>query len=255
MGCAVLSLTAGGMKWVEGSQYVLVVGSILCGILMLTEKREKRGLYGLHWKKGKASVLCILLFVVLYLLRTAISLAISGQLWQLGWVATDSKTWIALGLLFVNFFLLFIAFFGEEYGWRYFLQPLLQHRFGKRIGVLLLGVVWGLWHLPVNLFYNGSPKNGLYFVLAQQITCITLGIFFAYVYMKTGNIWVTVILHFLNNNLIPILTGTFSANVLQNQGVSWAGLILALILNGVIFAGFLLSREFRKETRQSTLIP
>ena len=48
---------------------------------------------------------------------------------------------------------------------------------------------------------------GLQAAVAQQITCITLGIFFAYIYMKTKNIWVPVIAHFLNNNMAAVLSG------------------------------------------------
>ena len=41
------------------------------------------------------------------------------------------------------------------------------------------------------------------------------------------------ILHYLNNNLIPIISGTFSADVLENQTVSWKDLPVALVLNGL----------------------
>ncbi|MDQ9788657.1 CPBP family intramembrane glutamic endopeptidase, partial [Acinetobacter baumannii] len=90
-------------------------------------------------------------------------------------------------VLFVNFFLSVPAFFGEEYGWRYYLQPLLQKKFGLKGGVIVLGVVWGLWHLPVDFFYYTTPDQGFLAAIGQQITCITLGIFFAYAYMKTKN--------------------------------------------------------------------
>ena len=50
-----------------------------------------------------------------------------------------------------------IIFFGEEYGWRYYLQPVLQKRFGLRAGVIILGVVWGLWHIPDDLFRYYLP--------------------------------------------------------------------------------------------------
>ena len=46
------------------------------------------------------------------------------------------------------FILLFIAL-GEEPGWRGFLQPRLQDRFGPIAGTLLLAAVWALWHLPL----------------------------------------------------------------------------------------------------------
>lgn len=37
----------------------------------------------------------------------------------------------------------------EEFGWRGFLQPLLQNRFGPSAASALTGLIWGLWHLPV----------------------------------------------------------------------------------------------------------
>ena len=42
--------------------------------------------------------------------------------------------------------------FGEEYGWRSYFQPLLQKKFGIVKGVLLFGVLWELWHLPMVIF-------------------------------------------------------------------------------------------------------
>jgi len=40
-------------------------------------------------------------------------------------------------------------FFGEEYGWRFFLQNIFFDKFGKKLGVLVLDVCWSLWHLPL----------------------------------------------------------------------------------------------------------
>jgi membrane protease YdiL (CAAX protease family) len=38
---------------------------------------------------------------------------------------------------------------GEELGWRGYAQPLLQSRFRPLVTSLILGAVWGLWHLPL----------------------------------------------------------------------------------------------------------
>lgn len=66
--------------------------------------------------------------------------------------------------------------------------------------------------------------------------------------MKTENIWVPVILHFLNNNMIPIISGSYSADVIRNQSLSWGDLLPAVIINGLCFGFFLLAKVFRKET-------
>ena len=234
--------------WMYVIQILILLGSILCWIMLLTEKKEKRIAVGLTWKNTKKSIWMIVLFVVLYMLRVIIPTVLAGETASLTAIFTNWYTWYMIAALFINFFLVFIAFFGEEYGWRYYLQPIMQKKFGKRWGVILLGVVWGLWHLPINVFYY-SPETWLQSVAAQQITCITIGIFFAYAYMKSENILVPVILHFLNNNLIPIISGNYSSDVIANQVISWGDLLPSLIVNGVIWGGFLFSKVFQENQK------
>ena len=238
--------------WTLIVQYVMILGSVVCWILYGVAGRQKRKAYGLSWNKGKASWLMIGLFILLYMLRTVVSCLMSGAgaLAEFGETMLSMTTLISVVSLPVNFFLVFVAFFGEEYGWRYYLQPLLQKKFGLRGGVLVLGVVWGLWHLPIDFFYYTSVEMGLIAAVSQQITCITLGIFFAYTYMKTNNIWVPVVLHFLNNNLIPVIVGNYSTDVLENQQFSWAEIPIALLLNGVFFGLFILAKEFRGNSKK-----
>lgn len=232
--------------WLMGVQVLIILGSIVFWIFLLTAGKEKRAAYGLRGKNWKASFLCILLFFALYTVRMGIASAAGGQLDDFGKIWADPITWTYLVSLFINFFLAAAAFFGEEYGWRYYLQPIMQRRFGLRGGVLLLGVVWGLWHLPIDFFYYTTPDMGLIACVSQQITCIFIGIFLAYVYMKTENIWVPVAVHFLNNNLIPMFAGDYSAEVLQGQAIHWGELVPALILNLVIFGWFLFLKPFRE---------
>lgn len=240
--------------WIVLSQYVLIAGSLVGWIFFLAAGKKRRAAYGLRWKNGKASVFCVLLFVVLYFLRTAISCAVSGQFSILLMILESPDTWIMMAALSINFFFSYICFLGEEYGWRYYLQPLLQKRFGLRAGVILLGVVWGLWHLPVDFFYY-TTETGPAMAAAQQITCITLGIFFAYAYMKTQNIWVPVILHFLNNNLVAVISGNYSSDVLQNQYIAWSDLLPSLLVNGVLFGLFLFAKPFRRSGQQEEKFP
>lgn len=251
--CAVMSvLSDQGTLWRTMISVLIILGSIVGWILLLTEKKEKRIVCGLKGKNWGSSLFCIFLFLAIYILRNVIAYVLGGELEMLGQIFSDPVTWIYLLNIAINFFLSFIAFFGEEYGWRYFLQPLLQKRCGKRLGVLFLGIVWGLWHMALNFFYYAEdPSMGLISAAAQQITCITLGIFFAYAYMKTENIWVPTILHFLNNNLIMVFANNYSDTVIQGQQYYWRDLLPALILNGVLFGGFLLAKEFRKNSRDT----
>ncbi len=241
-----------GMEWLMLTQVFMIGGSILAWIFIAAAGKERRKTAGLQWKNGRNSIFCVLVFVMLYFLRFAVASALGGQMEMFLMIFEMPMTWMSLAAMPINFLLVFTAFFGEEYGWRYYLQPYLQKRFGLRGGVIVLGIMWGLWHLPVDFFYY-SPDAGLVAAVSQQITCITLGIFFAWAYMKTQNIWVPVILHFLNNNLIPIISGTYSADVLQNQAIAWADLFPALLLNGLIFGGFLLAKEFNPASRSSSV--
>jgi len=229
--------------WSLISNYILMIGSIALWIVLLVTKKEKRRAYGLGFFNWKASAFCVVLFFILYGARSAFACAVSGAMGEFFSLFSSAVTWINIAVLPVNFFLVFIVFFGEEYGWRYYLQPLMQKKFGLRLGVVLLGIVWGFWHLPLDFWYYSD--TGLTMLAAQMITCITLGIFFAYAYMRTGNIWVPVVLHYLNNNLIPIFSGNYSADVLENQTVTWGELPMAFLVNALFFGLFLLAKPFR----------
>ena len=66
--------------------------------------------------------------------------------------------------------------FGEELGWRGYLLPKLMV-LGKPRAYVLLGIIWGLWHLPLILIgftYPGHPVLG---VAAFVVLTITLGIY------------------------------------------------------------------------------
>lgn len=233
--------------WAVISQYAMTGGSILCWIMLLISRKNRRAAYGLGWKNWKASVLCILVFFGLYFGRAALAYVMEGQAGMVVEIFQNPMTWTYLMMMPVNFLLVFIPFLGEEYGWRYYLQPILQKKFGMRSGVLILGVIWGLWHIFLDFFYYTTPDRGLIMTVSQIITCVTLGIFFAWAYLKTNNIWVPVILHFMNNNLSLVAANTYSVEVLENQQVTWGMIPTLLLLNGILFGLFLLSKEFREK--------
>lgn len=243
---AVASMIWGGLNWMLLSQIPVILSSVLLIILLCVEKKEVRRSYGLGFtgKQHAKSWLYMLLFFVLYMLRLLGSCVLEGQISQFVAILTSPMTYIMLVNLAISFFLSFSAFLGEEYGWRYFFQPLLQKRFGLKGGVLFLGLVWGLWHLPINIFYY-SPDTWMISVLLQIITCVSFAIFFGYGYLKTENIWVPVVMHYINNNMIAVLTGTAD---IGGQVYRWRDVPLTLLLDAV-FIVFLFSKVYRRKEK------
>src|SRR5262245_14554069 len=84
----------------------------------------------------------------------------------------------------------FVAGVGEELGWRGFALPRLQARHSAFAASLLLGVPWGLWHLPPSIAEGMDLLGFLNFVLF-----ITgLSVLFTCVYNNTNNSLFLVIL-------------------------------------------------------------
>ena len=95
-----------------------------------------------------------------------------------------------LALLFFVPFVNVVAAFGEEWGWRGYLMPKLMQRFSVVPALLVMGVVWGLWHLPLTMLghnygtgYAGYPFLG---IVAMCWMCCCIGVFFSYLTLKTG---------------------------------------------------------------------
>jgi len=100
-----------------------------------------------------------------------------------------------------------IPTFGEEFGWRGYLQPKLMP-LGNRKAILLTGVFWGVWHWPVILMgYNyGTEYFGAPFLgpLAMVLFTITLAAIFGWATIKAESVWPGVIGHGAINGIASI---------------------------------------------------
>lgn len=224
-----------------------MVGSVICYVLFWISGKEKRKNVGLDRPAIKMSIFMVALFIVLFVAKAFIA-SILYQLFnghiEYGVIAiakfvfTPENGYSAVVMLFYIFTFL-LMYWGEEYGWRYYLQPILQNKYGLRRGVLILGVAWGIWHLGLDFMFYTSVEAGPIYLILQIITCISLGIFFGYAYMKTRNIWALSLMHLINDNYLVLLAGGDSS-ILQNQTITLANiptnLIASLILVAFIFA-------------------
>lgn len=252
IGCAVATLLVPSVNWLMVCNLIFIGASVVSWIVLAIEGKQRREAYGLRWHGGFVKPFAlVLLFVVLYAVRVFGLTALVGGMDEYLTYWQTSAPYILLAVLIPNFFFCFLPFFGEEYGWRYFLQPRLEKKFGPVGGVLLLGVLWGVWHLPLNLFFY-SPETSLQSLASQLIACVTLGVFFAFAYHKTNNIWVPVLLHYANNNLIMVFSGTAD---ISNQVIGWGDVGISLVVNAVLFLPFLASKEFRKPRPAHDTLP
>lgn len=232
--------------WLNIANFVIIIASVLGWIFLLTEKKTKREDYGLrlHGKLLTALVICVY-FLAVKTAMVFLSMAMQGGDSWAEYLAywRTSAPWVMALVLVPNFFLSFLPFFGEEYGWRYYLTPALQGRFGARRGALAVGVLWGLWHLPLNLFFY-SPDTSLQSIAAQLVACVTLGVFFTFAYEKCGkNIWLPVVLHYLNNSMVLVWTGTAD---ISNQIIGWGDVASAAVQYAIVFLPFLAAKCFKK---------
>jgi membrane protease YdiL (CAAX protease family) len=90
----------------------------------------------------------------------------------------------------------------EELGWTGFATPQLLKRHGVLEAGLILGPIWALWHLPMNLWSSGDATGALATTLFLHSFLFSIGILTAYrilivwVYQGTRSLLVAVLMHF-----------------------------------------------------------
>jgi len=83
----------------------------------------------------------------------------------------------------------------EEFGWRGLALPLLQRKFAPLWAGLIIGIIWGLWHLPAFLL-SGTPQSAWsfapFFIGSVAVSVIVTQLFNA----SRGSILLPALMHF-----------------------------------------------------------
>jgi len=80
----------------------------------------------------------------------------------------------------------------EEIGWRGFLLHHLQKRYTPFLSSLIVGVLWGVWHL--------NFMDGILGFIIYTITIIEMSVLMTWVFNKTNeNLWLMILWHFIFN--------------------------------------------------------
>lgn len=131
---------------------------------------------------------------------------------------------------------------GEEIGWRGFALPHLQQRFGPVIGTIILGALWGLWHLPLFLFvpgYNGTGSDTGAMLLSFLIFiafCLAVSFLFTWVLNGTqASLLLVILLHAVNNTgpaalFMEAIPTHISDGMLKNIFISALAVVAILLI-------------------------
>jgi uncharacterized protein len=124
--------------------------------------------------------------------------------------------------------------FGEELGWRGFMDKELSHFafFKKNI---IIGITWGLWHSPMILQGYNFPDYPLLGCVFMCLLCIAMSFVFSYAKQYTNSTITPSVLHGAFNGLAPsfVLLITTS-NMLLGGIVGLAGVVAILLTFWVI---------------------
>jgi uncharacterized protein len=231
-------------------QLLAFVGLLLLVVLRLVAGHEAMSRVWLSWGNGREWLLFTPAIVAFYVLQVVLN-----TLFGLGPVhpspialppgPSPTPFLILLGVqsvLLAPILALVIAF-GEEYGWRGYLQSEL-FKVGRVRGVLLVGVIWGVWHWPLILMgfsYPGYPLLGLGL---SVLFLIGFAVVLGYSVLRSGSVLLAAYLHALNDQTTGFIVflgykpfnPVFSFGV-GIYGIATLALITLLVLRAPIWRG------------------
>jgi membrane protease YdiL (CAAX protease family) len=127
--------------------------------------------------------------------------------------------WLLLPFIFLQQMLIGSAM-GKELGWRGFDLPPLRGKWNALVASILLGLVWGVWHLPKFLIVSDpiAEQFFLWFLLG----IVAEAILFTWVYNNTGGSLLLALLFHTSINITYLFLAPADANPLLSLILVWA---------------------------------
>jgi uncharacterized protein len=200
-----------------------LLGLILLVVLRWRGGREAFASTGLAGGKARVWLVYGVGLVAFYGLQTFLNYVFHlGQVVDLKAAFPQLLALPAPAIMLIMALQMLIITFGEEYGWRGYLQTELT-RLGRIRGVFLLGVIWMGYNYP------GQPIVGS---IAMVVVCIILAYFLAYAVLKSNGIWTAAYLHALSNQSMSFfaMTMVMPTSVLFSFSIGIPSLILGAIV-------------------------
>lgn len=93
----------------------------------------------------------------------------------------------------------------EEPGWREFAMPRMQRRYGPVSSTLVVGLLWGAWHLPLFLTEWGGSQVGAIRLLEFMGTTVAFSFVMTWLFNRSGeSMPLVMLLHTSVNNFISV---------------------------------------------------
>jgi membrane protease YdiL (CAAX protease family) len=115
---------------------------------------------------------------------------------------------------------------GEELGWRGFALPKLQEKYNALVSSIILGIFWGLWHIPLWIAFGQTAVP----LLINVIGIVGTAILFTWVFNSTKESLLLVwIFHFAMT-----VTGYLLSPIptLTDEIISWIIIVIIIYITG-----------------------
>jgi len=161
----------------------------------------------LHLRKGWPYYLCAFLFPL-------IVLPIAVGLWALVRAGQPDLSTLSLETilpLLVMALAMTPIYFGEEFGWRGYLQMRLTP--GRPlVAAIWTGLIWSVWHYPMLLSGFSDVEYKLALPI-HTIVSVFISIFLGWLQVKSKSVWPACLAHAVNNAIIMGTLGLLMADV------------------------------------------
>ena len=139
---------------------LLAVGPVFSGILLTGLLDGRTGLADfaarlLRWRVRLRWYALSLFLTPLLAALTLLGLSLFSSVFTPGILVTKDKTGLIIPALAAGL----VAGLFEEPGWTGFVTPRLRQRHGVFAAGLILGLMWGIWHLIVAVWGSGTPSG------------------------------------------------------------------------------------------------
>ena len=138
---------------------------------------------------------------------------------------------------------------GEEIGWRGYALPRLQAGRSALGASLILGLIWGLWHLP--LWLTGAPGRTPILYATFVVSTISLSVILTWVYNSTGgSLLMVVLLHATFNLPMTLAIDELGSRATVPLLLYFGLLVVAAIVVVIVAGPQYLSRKHQKQEEE-----